>query len=135
MPRKKTESKAEKSLFGQRIEQILGDSYYFRNEGKLEVTWTTGGMTGGSCWNDGVEDPHYPVEAEEEPEFEALDKVLEALCPQITFLQYKKLVKSVVSRDATSENEYYGNYYDKMTKSVDLNVLKQYLKQNGLWAE
>lgn len=134
MPRKKTEPKAEKSLFVKSVEQILGNQYYFRNEGKLEVTWTTGGMTGGSCYDKG-EDVRYPVEAEEEPEFEALDRALEALCPQITFLQYKKLVKTVVSRDETFENAYYGNYYNKMTKSVDLNVLEQYLKENGLCLE
>jgi hypothetical protein len=134
MPRKKTEPKIEKTAFIQKVEEILGRDLY--GSVNLKVTWTIGGMAGGSCYDDSSEDRHYAVDTEEEPELEDLDKVLEIVCPQITFLQYKKLIKSVVSRDKEDRDYcYYGNYYDRMSKSVDLSVLEQYLKEEGIWAE
>ncbi len=133
MPRKKTEPKPEKTAFIQKVEEALGHPLYHTYPSVLKTTWVTGGLTGGSCYGDSADQP---VDPEEEPEFEELDKVLEAICPNITFLQYKKLVASVVSRDREDRDYcYYGNYYDKTTKSVDLNTLEQYLKEKGLWAE
>lgn len=74
----------------------------------LRIEWTTGGTAGGSWRDDGTEDKHYGVEGEPEPEFEALDKLLEFLCPSITFLQYKKM-SGIIKRESRHENEYYGN--------------------------
>lgn len=120
----KSEEKFEKI-----ISSIVG--YSVRGE-KLEIDWTTGGMTGGSCWGD---DANQAVEAEPEPEFSDLDKVLEVLCPNISFLQYKKLCAEVVERDSDTNHEYYGNYYYKGIKRVHLKKLKSFLEENKLWTE
>lgn len=128
--RKKTEP--EKTPFIKKCEEILGHHLY---SDELSVQWTTGGMTGGSCWMDGDEDPHYPVEAEKEPEFDDLDKIIEGICPTITFIQYKNLVKAVVKEESYTDNEYYGNHYDRAKKSVNLHVLATYLQEKGLWDE
>ena len=130
MPRKKTGPR--KAPFIKKVEEILDRQLY---SDVLTVEWTTGGETGGSCWDEGDEDRHYAVESEKEPEFEDLDKILQSLCPQITFLQYKALNKDVVQEKDWTDREYYGNYYDKRSKSINLHVLGNYLKEKGLWTE
>lgn len=87
-------------------------------------------MTGGNCWGD---EANRPVDPDPEPDFEDLDKVLEAICPEITFLQYKNLVKHCVTLVNETENGYYGNYYYRSAKRVNLDDLATYLKEKGLW--
>ncbi len=84
---------------------------------RLEVTWTTGGGTGGNCYDNATPES-YPVDAEEEPEFQDLDRMLEQICPGITYLQYRKLGPLMKSEDHR-EHQYYGNYYDRRTKFVE----------------
>ena len=103
-----------------------------RYSGKLDKTkprisesWTTGGMTGGSCWDTG-ESHHYPVSAEDEPALDGLDALLEEIAPAMTFLHYRKLEKLLETRDY-SNMEYYGNYYDKREKFIDARKLYDFL--------
>lgn len=95
----------------------------------LYEEWITGGQSGGSCWGD---DADRPVEPEPEPEFADLDAILETICPNITFLQYKRIIASVVSRGGRSAREYYGNYTDYGVKTVRLGALCEELRENGL---
>ncbi len=95
---------------------------------ELSVTWTVGGVTGNSCWGS---DPR-PVSGEPEPDFEELDCLLEALCPEIRYLQYKKLVQSVVQTRDHANPDYYGNYTDLRTKFVSLTEVCRYLESRGL---
>jgi|SRR5690349_4354210 len=149
MPRKKIKEPA-KSPFHIKVEEIIG--YRLQSEPlergwdggpkpgtptvvKLKIDWTIGGMTGGSCWDDGETDNHRPVSADPEPELEELDKLLEVFCPTITFMQYKRLSQALIKRDTYTDYEYYGNYYEKAVKFVVLSDLEQYLKDNGLWTE
>lgn len=111
-----------------------GTSYQEMHRDKLEIEWTIGGQTGGSCW-DTNESVYQPVSAEPEPEFEELDKVLEAFWPNITYLQYKALVNNLVSRRESHESAYYGNWYEKAYKTVDLVDLEAYLKEKGVWGK
>lgn len=108
---------------------ILG--YQEIRDGKIEIEWTTGGRTGGSCWDTGDRDPHYAIEGEPEPEFEDLDRLLEALTPNMTFLQYKKIRRDMVVVNSRSRNDYYGNYTNMATKTVDLRQLYTYLLSKG----
>jgi len=96
--------------------------------------WVSGGQTGGSCWDTG-DAVHRPVSADQESEDleKYLEEVLGELCPNLSFLQYKRLMRDLVERGETSESEYYGNYteysfkwaplqkiYDRL---VEMNVL------------
>lgn len=116
--------------FQKQISEILDRSYI---DDKLQISWTTGGLTGGNCWGDSADTP---VQPESEPDFYDLDKVLEALCPNISFLQYKKLCASVVELSNKSDSsDYYGNVYYQSVKTVKLDKLKKYLEENNLWQE
>lgn len=97
----------------------------------IYVSWITGGVTGGSCW-DSDDSRLEPVRGEPEPEFEMLDKVLEKVCPDIGFLAYKNLCAEVVETLERHENEYYGNYTDTCIKKVDLKKLYDALVERGL---
>lgn len=95
----------------------------------LYKDWSTGGLSGGSCW--GTEN-HYPTEGSPEPEFLDLDKILESLCPNISFLQYKKLMKSLNIDESTwTDDEYYGNCTHMSSKCINLNDLYNALKEIG----
>lgn len=150
MPRKKVKNEeVPKYAFHLKVESIIGYKLDFEplektwsggpkpgtpTVAKLKVEWTSGGMTGGSCWDTGEEDNHRPIDPDPEPEFEDLNKVLEALCPNISFLQYKKLSNSLIKHDEYQDYEYYANYYNKSVKFVVLPELEQYLKDSGLWS-
>jgi hypothetical protein len=99
----------------------------------LSIQWQTGGMTGGSCWG-GESDQ--PLSSEPEPEFSDLDKVFEEFCPNINFLQYKRLCRELIKLTDGSQNEYYGNYYTYAEKWVDLQQVFDLLsreKGTTLW--
>ena len=73
-------------------------------DGKMRSDkWCVGG-TCGSCWGDRVS----PVTPDKQPDFEELDELLMNVCPSITFLQYKKIMRSCVDFEENYESEYYG---------------------------
>lgn len=112
--KKKTYSNPYYRIKNRKKDSFTGEDFLF-NE------WRTGGVSGGSCWDEG-ESRHYPVSGEPEPDFTDLDAVLEALCPNIPYLQYKKLLPLIKS-DERTEYEYYGNsttYGFKVLKLSDL---------------
>ena len=94
----------------------------------LYESWMSGGVTGGSCWDNG-DATYHSMPGEKEPEFQSLDLILESICPEITFLKYKNLCKCV-EYGKYSRNEYYGNsteYGIKYIKLIDLyNALKEH---------
>lgn len=97
----------------------------------ISCEWKTGGQGGGSCWDDG-DATHYAIDGDSEPEFDELDKVLTDVCPNITFLQYKKLCNEVVHNYEYTSNEYYGNYTNYSVKWIDVEELYNYLKKEGI---
>lgn len=101
-------------------------------EGIISVDWTIGGITGGDCWGS---DADIPRTADPEPEFEDLDKILAEVCPNISFLQYKRLCQAIIKTKDWTEAGYYGNYYEKRIKSFSIAELEEYLKDNNLWNE
>jgi hypothetical protein len=94
-----------------------------------EIQWTTGGQMGGSCWDEGPAE-YYPVEADKEPENEDIEKLLENAVPDLTFFEYKRLVKIPFEiREDGHYNEYYGNSRSYTKKTVDLEVLYNGLRE------
>jgi len=89
---------------------------YYAPTTKLKVEWMTGGAWGGNCWDDS-EPGNYIPEPQPEPELEQLDLVLEKVCPNITFMQYKVLMQKVTYNTRT-ENEYYGNHTSYAFKEI-----------------
>ena len=84
-------------------------------EGFHSDSWTVGGLTGGNCWGDEADKS---ITAEEEADFTQLDKFLETYYPNISFLQYKKLLPLIKTHDYTV-GEYYGNYTDYRVRYIE----------------
>lgn len=91
-------------------------------------SWSAGGSWG-NCWgNSGTISPD-PV-----PQFKEFDDMLMQLCPDISFMTYKKLYNGTVTIEEESERDYYGgteyrHYYkcdlEKLYKMmVELNLLE-----------
>jgi hypothetical protein len=81
----------------------------------------TGGAAGGSCWG-GV--AHSYSVSDAHPELSDLDVILEKVWPEITYLQYKSLLREAkVSEDTDTVHDYYGNYTDYVFKVVKLGDL------------
>lgn len=87
----------------------------------LEISWETGGMQGGSCWND--DEPTSYSSSETEPDFESFDQLLEKVCPNISFLQYKNICSQVGRKYDSSLGEYYGNCTNYAHKYIDMKEL------------
>lgn len=142
---------AYKSVLSQIQEQVLvparypwdGDkwenylSYYHDKESKhrtvLYVEWSTGGASGGSCWNDDPAESYWSSSSPEE--LTLLDSILERFCPNMSFLQYRKLTNTVCKSGTRTENEYYGNYTNYAFRMVILEDLWNYLEENQLYEQ
>lgn len=73
--------------------------------------WIVGGSWG-DCWGNTS-----PVTKTEPEDFDEFDSLLEEICPNITYLQYKKIKKRCVTLESLKEVGYYGssteyNYYE-----------------------
>lgn len=86
-----------------------------------------GGITGGSCWDEG-DSLHYYSNSGEKREFTYLDELLTKTVPDISFLKYKGAT-TLVKEDERSESEYYGNTSEYLTYSINLNDLYDYLSE------
>ncbi len=85
----------------------------------------TGGVSGGSCWD--TSNPTYYSSKEEIPNFQALDLLLEYLCPNITYLTYKK-IDALIESNEEIEWEYYGNRTDYLIKFIRLSKMESFLE-------
>ena len=104
---------------------------YFRREKDRKVPeyiyneWSTGGMSGGSCWDDDA--PTAYVSNEKPPGFTDLETILTEFVPNLTYLQYRALEREVVEDDSYTQNEYYGNCTNYAMQKVELKKLYDYL--------
>src|ERR1035437_5014514 len=89
------------------------------NMHEYKVEWITGGASGGNCWGDSAE---HVIESDPEPELD-LTALFEKVCPNMTFLQYRKVMKDIVVQSNRMEHEYYGNYTEYSIKIVQYRVL------------
>jgi len=98
----------------------------------LRTEWYIGGVSGGSCWDDGSENNHYSVVSDSSPEeLTILDAILLKFCPSINFLEYKILTNKLVEYKTRSENEYYGNSSNYASYTVVVEDLFNYIKEKG----
>jgi hypothetical protein len=92
---------------------------------RIYVEWTTGGSSGASCWNS---EPSVPYVSDEPPkELGVLDGILEAIKPDLSFLQYRTLSNNLIKSDSRRESDYYGNCSNYAIKQVNLTELYDYL--------
>lgn len=99
----------------------------------LDKKWTTGGVGGGSCWDEGDEehDPHYELSEEDEPEDNTIEIILKNMLPEISlehFLEKHELWQ-FWEEDSDSDYEYYGNYTYYSTKTLKFDVLFEKMKE------
>jgi hypothetical protein len=85
--------------------------------------WCAGG-TCGSCFHEGLSQ----ITADERPEFYELDDLLEEICPTITFIHYKKLIKECVEIESNYERDFYGGGCTYNNWVCDLKLLYATLK-------
>lgn len=96
------------------------------DSGYIGFAVRTGGNTGGNCWGgDASYEPEYDVNLENE----YLDKVLEVIAPEVTYLTYRKIEKNLIQKTEYVKREYYGNddrYHVELIVVKDLiDVLKE----------
>jgi hypothetical protein len=90
-------------------------------------TWSLGG-TVGNCWND----HQSRVSSEPQPtSFFQFDDLLESVCPNINFLQYKKLYNNCVTTNTSGEGDYYGGYVEYAYFQYDIRNLYNQLIDMG----
>lgn len=95
-----------------------------------------GGTRGGSCWDAGESSHHGYTCAHGDIEIECLEAILADICPQITFLQYKRLAREMKAETLeSSENEYYGNSSDYQQRVVKMGDLYDALVTVGVVTE
>src|SRR5690554_2945969 len=89
--------------------------------------WNLGGMTGGSSWGDNAIEP---VDLEIEPGYDHLYSMLiqiDELFLLKEFLMITKDPKLFIYNHWT-ESEFYGNYYERASREIDLEVLWKYVE-------
>lgn len=117
-----------KGEYAERV-KIEGTRKVRMETNQISIKWVIGGMTGGNCWGDHADQA---VNAEDEPDFEALNQILEHVCPNISYLMYRKLEK-LIETDHETDHEYYGNYRDYAIRKISLEKLHGFLTENGLF--
>lgn len=122
---KVTEKFSYTSKWGGKIEtRWFGSADYY------EVEWRTGGMGGGNCWGG---EPSYSVDSDPVPELDLIDEFLEEICPNMSFFQYKKVMRDLVDHDSRIEYEYYGNSTNYGIKRIHYRALFDRLKEVGVF--
>lgn len=92
-------------------------------------TWCSGGSWG-DCWgNSGSCSTEEPVS------FVELDNLLERICPNLTFLQYKKIERECVEVDTSYSYDYYGGCQHDSYYKCDLKKLYETMIEMGLITE
>jgi hypothetical protein len=64
---------------------VMYSQYHYSETCKCEpalvLSWHTGGISGGSCWDEGESRHHAYSCGDPEPDWEDLDRILEHFCP------------------------------------------------------
>lgn len=115
--------------------KVFADKYNLDvNEyGKIEDernSWCLGG-TWANCWGGSG-----TISAETQPTtYERFDNLLTEICPNISFLQYKKLYNNCVSIDTYNHSDYYGGSTDNAYFVCDIKELYNLLVEMKLIEE
>ena len=100
---------------------VRDGKYMFSDE------WLMGGSYG-DCWGDTL----HPLSGDEPVDFTQFDSLLEKICPDITFLQYKNIFNQCVETDSRYESDYYGGGVTYGYYKCDLEKLFKLLEERGL---
>jgi hypothetical protein len=92
----------------------------------IYMRYSTGGVSGGSCWEWSNPQPYHNNEPK--PNFEVLDLVLRELKPNISYLQYREIEKLIHTNQET-HYEYYGNSTDFQIQYIILSELEAALER------
>ena len=92
----------------------------------LSDEWSLGGTV---CGYDGYRDT---VSADAPKDNTALDKFLEEKCPDITFMQYKRIVRECVTQETRESKDYYGGSVNYAYYKTDMKHLHKLLVEMGL---
>jgi predicted kinase len=90
-------------------------------------TWCLGGSWCDYNGNSGTVSP-----SPQPATFEEFDKLLEKVCPNITFLQYRKVYAASVTIKESSDSDYYGGTTHHAQYVCDLKKLHEALKEIGV---
>ena len=96
--------------------------FHIKNGNLISSEWCLGGVTGNYMGET------YPAESEPQPDFDELDELLELVCPNITYLQYKKLKRQCVKIVEEERYEYYGSHYTYAHYECDLDIFAEILE-------
>lgn len=110
-------------------EKYIHDNYNVVGDVLKSEEWSLGGTWGNYLGHRGT------IEADERPEFEELDKILEHIAPNITFLQYKSLLKNHVKIVETEHIGYYGGRETRAHYEANIKEIYNWLKTNNLIKE
>jgi hypothetical protein len=94
------------------------DSFTIEN-GNIVQKHVSGGAEGGNCWGD---EARYFSNNSGPQKFIPLDNILKAVAPEISYLKYKEIEDLIVEGE-DCDREYYGNYTDYTTFSLDIEKL------------
>jgi len=94
------------------------------NEHVIYSQYVKSGKSGGSCW--GTE-PEWFYNEPPKDHMKVLDIVLEEVCPNITFLQYKKLSGLIRSNDEYCADNYYGNFDNWHVDFIPLSEFEEFI--------
>ncbi len=92
--------------------------------------WETGGISGGSCWDESDPQP-YSLRGSAPDTFEDLDKILMEVAPQMTHFQFIALNK-MVEDGSEVDYQYYGNCTEYAYRLITVRALHDELIKMGL---
>ena len=98
----------------------------------LEISWETGGVSGGGCWESS--NPLEYTTKNTRKELSSLDMVLREMCPGLSYIDFME-IKSLVNQGERIVEEYYGNRIDYCTLRIELEPLHDFLKNRNLLLE
>ncbi len=107
------------------VNNNLGDVDFLESD-----TWSLGGTWRSGDGTTGTSSP-----GDLPTSFTEFDKLLEEVCPLITFLQYKKVYAATVTVKQTSQSDYYGSETNYANYVCDLKKLYSMLIESGLVKE
>lgn len=91
------------------------------------LEWCSGGMDGGNCWGDEPSEI-YP---DDEPSINgALDDFLNLFTKEVSRQEFEaiKYAPGLVVQKEWTDSEYYGNYYYRNSKTIDLEVIWPFIE-------
>jgi hypothetical protein len=120
----KNHENPELKFYGYRHESWKSETDLKTFQGFYSEPWVIGGRTGGNPWGEADRDS----DAEEPKEINLLDEFLEKYYPNITFLQYKRLMRLIKNLTWTND-EYYGNSSDYKCAYITFEDISEYLSK------